>query len=135
MSRQPTANEYQPIIAHGPKAEYVPVALISALQNAGSIAANSNYTSPLFSADGYYDIVVALTSTQAGAINLLRYVDDPGTVLLDATAPTQALTANTAAALVVTDGKPYASFKVQVTNTSGSTAAALSNIAALQSAH
>jgi hypothetical protein len=35
-------------------------------------------------------------------------------------APTRALTANTAVALVVTDGKLFASFKVQITNTSGS---------------
>lgn len=53
---------------------------------------------------------------------------------LDATAPTQALTANTPAALVVNDGKPFAAFKVEVTNT-GASAATLSNIAAMTAAH
>jgi hypothetical protein len=135
MSRQPTAGEFQPILAHGPKVEYVPAALIADLQGAGSIAPSGNYTSPLFSADGYYDMVVALTSSQAGAINLLRYVDDARAVLLDATAPTQALTAATPGVLIVTDGKPFASYQVKVSNSSGSTAATLSNIAALTSAH
>jgi hypothetical protein len=135
MPRQLSTEEYQPIVAHGPKAGYVPDALIADLQDAGLIAADGDYTSPLFSADGYYDVVVALTSSQAGAINLLRYVDDAGAVLLDVTAPTQALTAATPAVLVVLDGKPFASYQVQVTNSSGSTAATLSNIAALTSAH
>jgi hypothetical protein len=134
MPRQLSSNEFQPILAHGPKAEYVPAALITELQAVSSITASGNYTTALYSADGYYDIVVGLKSTQNGAINLLRYIDDAGTVLLDSTAPTQALTANTAAAFVETDGKPYATFKVQVTNT-GASSATLSNIAALQSAH
>ena len=135
MSRQLSANEYQPIVAHGPKAEYVPAALIAELQAITTIALSSNYTTAVYSADGYYDMVVALKSTQAGAINLLRYVDDAGTILIEASPPTVALVANTANALIVTDGKPFASFKVQVTNTSGTTAATLSNIGALQSAH
>jgi len=135
MSRQLGANEYSPIAAHGPKAEYVPAALIAELQAISSIAASSNYTTQLYSADGYYDFVLGLKSTQAGAINFLRYIDDAGTVLLDGTAPTQALVANTAAVFIETDAKPYASFKVQITNSSGTTAATLSNIAALMSAH
>jgi hypothetical protein len=134
MPRQSSANEYSLIVSHGPRAEYVPAALIAELKAIASIAASGNYTTALYSADGYYDLVVALTSSQAGAINLLRYVDDAGTVLLDATAPTQALVAATPAALVEVDAKPYASFKVQITNT-GASAATLSAIAALQSAH
>jgi hypothetical protein len=128
MPRQLGADEYQTIIAHGPAAEYVPTALIAELKSA-SVPASGNYTS----ADGFYDFVGGLEST-AGAINLLRFIDDDGTVPLDATAPTQALTANTPAALVVNDGKPFAAFKVEVTNT-GASAATLSNIAAMTAAH
>jgi hypothetical protein len=40
LPRQLSASEYQQIFAHGTKAEYVPAALITALQNAGSIAAD-----------------------------------------------------------------------------------------------
>ena len=133
MPRQLSADESQPIIARGPTAEFVPAALIAELKSA-LVPASGNYTSAFYSADGFYDAVVGLESTQAGAINLLRYVDDAGTVPLDATAPTQALTANTAAALVVNDGKPFGSFKVEVTN-SGASAATLTNVAALTAAH
>jgi hypothetical protein len=133
MPRQLSADESQPIIAHGPAAEFVPDALIAELDSA-SVPASSEFTSALYSADGYYDVVVGLESTQAGAINLLRFIDDAGTVPLDAAAPTQALTASTPAALVVTDGKPFASFKIEVTNT-GASNAALSNVAALTAAH
>ena len=135
MSRQFSLGEYQPIVARGPRVEYLPTALLAELQAIASIASDSNYTTALYSAErDYYDMVIALTSSQAGAINLLRYVDDAGTVLLDATAPTAALTAATPAVFIEQDGKPYASFKVEITNTSGS-AATLSDIAVLQSTH
>jgi len=123
------------MVAHGPKAEYVPAALLAELKAIVSIALSSSYTTAVYCADGYYDMVIALTSSQAGAINLLRYVDDAGTILIESTPPTVALVAATPNALIVTDGKPFASFKVQITNTSGITAATLSNIGSLQSAH
>lgn len=135
MPRQQSADEFHEIFTRGPRAEFVPSALIAELQAIVSIALSSNYTTALYSADGFYDFVLGLKSTQAGAINFLRYIDDGGTVLVDSTAPTQAIVANTAEVLKVTDGVPFASFKVQITNTSGTTAATLSNIAALQSAH
>ena len=118
----------------------MPTTLIAELQAIASIALSSSHTTELYSADGFGDIVIGLTSSQSGAINLLRYVDDAGTVLLDTvggtnTPPTVALTATDASTLIANDGKPFASFKVQITNTSGSTAATLSNIAVLMSAH
>lgn len=133
MPRQMSADEFIQIASRGPRAEYLPAALIAELQ-AASVPASGEYATKLYSADGFYDVVIALTSTQAGAINLLRFVDDAGTVKLDTSAPTQAITANTPAVLASVDGLPYASFKVEITNSGGS-AATLSNIAILQSAH
>lgn len=133
MPRQFAGGEYDKIAARGPRAEYVPTEELLS-QIPASIAASSNWTSELISADGFYDFVLGLKSSQAGAINMLRYIDDAGTVVLDGTAPTQALTANTAAVFIEQDGKPYASFKIQITNT-GASAATISNVAALMSAH
>jgi hypothetical protein len=133
MPRQLSANEYSQIVARGPRAEYVPAQLLSDIAAITTIAASDNWTSELYSADGYYNIVIGLTSSQSGALNLLRYVDDAGAVLLDGTAPTAALTAATAAVLVSNDGKPFASWKVQITNT-GESAATISDVAALMSA-
>jgi hypothetical protein len=135
MPRQLSANEYSPPNAHGPKLEFVPGALIAELKAIVNIPLSSNYTTALYSADGFYDFVLGLTSSQAGAINFLRYIDDAGTVLVDSTAPTQAIVAATPEVFKITDGVPFAAFKVQVTNTSGTTAAVLTNIAALISAH
>lgn len=135
MPRQTSQYEYTKPTAHGPKMEVVPTDLITELNGIGSIALSSNYTTKAYPADGYYDLILGLKSTQAGAINLLRYIDDAGTVLADTSAPTVALVANTAEILKVTDGVPHACFKVQITNTSGTTAATVSAIAALQSAH
>jgi len=46
-----------------------------------------------------------------------------------------ALTANTPAVLTVTDGLSYASYKIQIVNGAGSTAANLTNFVAFQAAH
>jgi hypothetical protein len=75
MPRQLSANEYTRPAAHGPKMEYVPAALVAELKAIVSIPLSSNYTTAVYSADGYYDIAVGLTSTQAGAINLLQSLD------------------------------------------------------------
>src|SRR5487761_2794987 len=65
---------------------------------------------------------IGATSTQAGAIDVTRYIDAAGTIALDNPALTKALLASTAAVLTVTDGLPFASFVVTVTNTSASAA-------------
>jgi hypothetical protein len=133
VPRQLTQAEYQQIWAHGPKAEFVPAALITSLQSAGSIPASGSFTSPLFSADGYYDFSIGLTSSQAGNLTLLRFIDDAGTTALDG-GQTVALTGGTPAVPTVTDGKPFAACEVKVTST-GSSAATLSGLAVLTSAH
>jgi hypothetical protein len=133
MSRQLSAEEFQPIAAHGPKAEYVPAALITAIAAITTIAASGNFTSPLYSADGYHDWSIGVTSSQTGAVLLLRYIDDLGQVALD-TGQTTALVAATAAVLTVIDGKPFASYQLKLTNTGGS-GASISAFAALTSAH
>jgi hypothetical protein len=133
MVRQTSPGEFQTIMAHGPKAE---LALTTAQAGMpATVAKSGNWTSGLISADGYYDMVVGVTSSQAGAINILRFADDAGTVLIESSPPTVALVAATAAALIVSDGHPFASFQIQVTNTSSSTIANLTNFAALLSAH
>jgi hypothetical protein len=133
MPRQYQAGEAMPFVVHGPKAEYVPAALIAAVQAQGTVAANSSWTSPAFTTDGYYDVVAGLTLSQSGSVTLLRFIDDNASVALDA-GQTQALTAATAGVLVVQDGKPFATYQIKITN-SGGTAAAISNFAALTSAH
>ena len=133
MSRQLSSGEFQPIVAHGPKAEYVPAALVASLASNGAIAASGNFTSALFTVDGYYDFAIGLTSTQTGVVTLFRFIDDAGQVALDS-GQTANLTANTAAVLIVQDGKPCGSFKLEISNTGGSPAT-VSAFAVLQSAH
>ncbi len=135
MPRQETQAEYQQIWAHGPRAEFVPAAMIAAVLAASPIAISGTFTSPPFPADGFYDWSIGITLSQAGTINLLRFIDDAGTTLLSTSPPTAALTAATAAVLTVTDGMPYASYKIQIINGSGSAAANITNFAALQAAH
>ena len=96
---------------------------------AATIAASGNITSNLIFSDGLQIVAVGVTSSQAGAINVQRYLDDAGTVKQGA-ALTAALIANTAQVLNITDGNPFASFTVDISNTGGSTAN-LTNLAIL----
>jgi hypothetical protein len=94
-----------------------------------SIPATSNITSnPIFS-DGMQIGAVGVTSSQGGAITVQRYLDDAATIKQGA-ALTASLTANTAQVLNITDGNPFASFTVNLSNSSGSTAN-LSNLGIL----
>ena len=96
----------------------------------GPIPLSSNINSNLIMSDGMQVVAVGVTSTKAGAINVQRYLDDAGTIKQGAVL-TAALTANTAQVLNITDGNPFASFTVQITNTDGSNAATLSNLGIL----
>lgn len=87
-----------------------------------TIAATSSWSSGVLPSDGYKALAIGVTSTQAGAIDVTRYIDAAGTIALDNPALTKALLASTAAVLTVTDGLPFASFVVTVTNTSASAA-------------
>ncbi|QEH36512.1 hypothetical protein OJF2_50960 [Aquisphaera giovannonii] len=94
-----------------------------------TIAAGNHATSNLILSDGLQIGAVGVTSTQTGLISVQRYLDDAGTIKQGA-ALTQALTANTAAVLNITDGNPFASFTVDISNTGGSQAT-LSNLGIL----
>lgn len=93
------------------------------------ISASGNVTSNLIASAGLQVGAVGVTSTQAGAINVQRYLDPAGLIKQGAVL-TQAITANNPAVLNMTDGNPFASFTVQITNTAGSPAD-LSNLGIL----
>lgn len=105
------------IRAVGPVAQTAPVIATPP----STIAASGQWQSAVLPADGFKTLAVGVTSSQTGAVNVQRYLDAAGTVTQGA-ASTQALTAATAAVLNVTDGVPFASFQITVTNTGASTA-------------
>ena len=94
-----------------------------------SVPASGSVTSNLIFSDGMQIGAVAVTSTQAGNITVQRYLDDAGTIKQGATL-TQAITANTAGVLNITDGNPFASLTVNISNSGGSPAT-LSNLGIL----
>lgn len=88
----------------------------------GNVPANGNLAGLVLVSNGWKLFSVGLKSTQAGQISVQRFLDLAGTVPQGA-AVTAALTANTAASATVgTDGLPFASVQVTVTNSSGSAA-------------
>jgi hypothetical protein len=86
-----------------------------------TIAASGNVTSNLLFSDGMQVAAVGVTSSQGGTITVQRYLDDAGLIKQGA-ALTATYTANTAQVLNITDGNPFASFTVNLSNTGGSTA-------------
>lgn len=94
-----------------------------------TIAAGGNSTSSLIFSNGMQVGAVGVTSTQPGNITVQRYLDDAGTIKQGA-ALTQAFTANNPAVLNITDGNPFATFTVNISNTGGSPAT-LSNLGIL----
>ena len=85
-----------------------------------SIAANGTVNSSLIVTEGFTLISAGVTASQAGTLSVQRYLDAGGTVVQGA-AVQVSLTANTAANLNVTDGLPFASFKLTITNSASST--------------
>ncbi len=95
-----------------------------------SVPASGSLSGNVIVSNGWKSFAVGLKSTQAGQISVQRFLDLAGTVPQGA-AVTAALTANTAGyATVGTDGLPFASVQVTVTN-SGASAATLSNVQGL----
>ncbi len=86
-----------------------------------TINASSNWTSAVLYADGHKAIAVSATLSQAGSINVQRYLDVAGTVT-QGPALTLALTAGTAGTLNILDGAPFQSFTVQIANSGASVA-------------
>jgi hypothetical protein len=74
---------------------------------------------------------VGLQSTQAGNLTVQRYADAAGQIPLPAVvngAPTVAIVANTPICVTWADGTPTGSIQITITNSSGSTAANLTNL-------
>jgi hypothetical protein len=95
-----------------------------------SVAASSSAQTSLIVTEGFKLISAGIKTGQNGTMSVQRYLDAGGTVPQGASASV-ALTANTAANLDVLDGKPFASFILTVTNSSGSSASTISNFALL----
>ncbi|QEL14781.1 hypothetical protein [Limnoglobus roseus] len=91
-------------------------------------SSNSVTSNPIFTL-GLQLVAIALTSSQAGNITVQRYLDDAG-LIKQGPVLTQAITANTAAVLNITDNNPFATFTVNVSN-SGGVAANLTNLGIL----
>jgi hypothetical protein len=94
-----------------------------------TIPASGHVTSNLILSDGYQLAAIGVTSTQGGTVTVQRYLDDAGTVKQGA-ALTATLTASAPQVLNVTDGNPFASFTVDISNSNGSQAS-LSNLGIL----
>jgi hypothetical protein len=96
---------------------------------AATVPGSGHITSNLIFTDGIQTAAVGVTSTQAGTLTVQRYIDDTGTIKQGA-ALTASITANTPAIVNITDGNPFSSFTVDVSNSSG-TPATLSNVGIL----
>lgn len=95
-----------------------------------SVVAGGSVESAVIVSNGWKLFAVGLKSSQAGEISIQRFLDLAGT-LPQGAAVTATLTADEAAcATVGTDGLPFASVQVSVTN-SGAAAAALTNVQGL----
>jgi hypothetical protein len=133
MPRMTSAGEYINPSAQGPYLESVPVLAPALPASLPAFGGADTYTSNLMSADGFYQIVVALTAARAGMLKVQRYVDDAGTVPINA-GDQVTLAAGIGSILTVSDGKPFASYKVIIQNTDAGGASALSGFAILQTA-
>jgi hypothetical protein len=94
---------------------------------AATINKSSNINSNIIFSNGYRVFSFFGTSTQAGTISIQRYADVAGTIK-QGSALTGSLTSNTAAIVSTSDTLPFQSLQINITNSSGSTAATLSNI-------
>lgn len=99
---------------------------------AAPIAAGQSWQSGPLASDGYKDIAIGVTSSQAGQIIVQRYLDSACTVTQGAPI-SQALVAATPATVNCVDGMPYAAFTVRINNTGGAPAT-LTNFAILLAA-
>lgn len=91
-----------------------------------TIGASSNINSNVIFTNGYKIFSFGATSTQNGTISIQRYLDSLGTII-QGSAITGSLTANTAVIVSSTDGLPFQSLIINITNSAGS-AATLSNV-------
>lgn len=94
-----------------------------------TLAHGTTWNSDLMSS-GFGGVVATVLSTQIGVLTIQRYADLAGLTPVGA-AITQALTANTAAWAGASDGLPFLSFNVTISNTDGALDATLSNVVIL----
>jgi hypothetical protein len=88
-----------------------------------TIAAGNTATSLAIRSGGYKSIAIGLISSQAGILNVQRYIDPAGTIPQDDGVPfSKTLTANQPESLSITDLKPFGSFKISIENTGSSSA-------------
>ena len=80
--------------------------------------------------------MIGATLSQPGTLVLYRYIDDARQVQADAAGQSIALSADAPGVLAVLDGRPCASYRVQILNSINSTEpAAVTKFAALLATH
>ncbi len=124
-------SQYWEPVATGPRAvaDVSAMSVIAGLLATGAVPATGNWTSSAIPADGFVNVSIGLTSSQAGLIVFQRYLDQAGTIAQGAPI-TVALAAGVAAVLNATDQLIFRSFTLEVTNSGGS-AATITNFAFL----
>ena len=114
-------SQYWEPMARGPVAQLDLTARLPA-----TVAATGNFTA-LYNGDGYGQITLGLTSSQAGLVTIQRYLDIAGTILNPSAAFTPVAIV-VATPLIVNVGQTavdnlaYRSFKIIITNSSGTIA-------------
>jgi hypothetical protein len=119
--------EFYDILAVGPAAQLIIPA--AQLGLATPIAESGSSVSDVIPTNGFKIVAFGLTSSQAGSVSIQPYLDEAGTIA--AAAPTTGtLVAGTPLVVAVT-GVTMSSLKITVTNSSGTTAANLTNVIVL----
>lgn len=128
-SDQELSAQYYTVNAQGPMAQTT----IAQATPLTTIAISSTYTTGVVISNGYQILAVGVTSSQAGALTIQRFLDLAGTVPTTTTLSTPIVAATPVVAVInaVNDHLPFASFIITVSNTSGSTIANITNFAVL----
>jgi hypothetical protein len=121
---------YNDIRCLGPVAQAYPFSVAS-LAPPATLAAGATWSSSVLPSDGFKAMAAGVKLSQAGSLVIARFIDLAGQVPLDT--QTTALTAGQSGFKTMTDGLPFGSFMISVTNSGGS-AATLSNFAVLMNA-
>lgn len=108
-----------PILEQGASAQAFLPASLHGLT--GPIAASGNVKSNIIPSYGWQKGAVGLQSNEPGALSVQRYLDKVGTIPVGAVI-TGTIVASTPVAVTWSDGLPYGSFQVTVTNTGGTQA-------------
>ncbi len=86
---------------------------------ASTVAGSGTLASALFQTYGFGNVALGLTFSNAGTLELARYIDAAGNAPQGAPI-TQALTAGTNGVLLSNDGHPFRSAKISIVNGAGS---------------